>query len=232
FWAYLSATPLLGLTATLIAYQGGLWLYNRTNRFALFNPVLVAIVALIAFLKVSGMNYEAYFDGAQFIHFMLGPATVALAVPLYQQLERVRRSALAILVSVVVGSVTAVVTAVGAAWMMGASKTAMLSIAPKSVTTPIAMGISEITGGAPSLTAVLVILTGILGAVGGAWLLDAFGVKDERARGLAMGAACHGIGTARAFQMGEVAGAFSGLAMGLNGLATAVLLPVLLHLFF
>lgn len=229
-WVYLSATPLLGLTVTLVAYQAGLWVYERGGRSPILNPVLLAIVALVALLAATGTDYRTYFEGAQFVHFLLGPATVALAVPLYRHFDAVRRSALAIAVSIVAGSLVAFLSAVGIGWALGASERTLLSLAPKSVTTPIAMGISEQIGGLPVLTAVLVILTGIVGAVFATWTLDLAGVRDWRARGLAAGVAAHGIGTARAFQVNDVAGAFASLAMGLNGVATAVLVPLALRL--
>lgn len=231
-WVYLAATPLAGLTLTLVAYQLGLWLHNRARKSPLVNPVLIAICAVAAVLYASGTDYPTYFDGAQFVHFLLGPATVALAVPLYRQFDRVRQSARALLAALLVGSLTAVASAVAIGWAFGASMETLLSLAPKSVTTPIAMGIAEELGGLPSLTAVLVILTGIVGGVLGTTVLRAVGVRDPRATGFAMGLAAHGIGTARALQVSEVAGAFSGLAMGLNGLATAVLLPLLYHMLF
>lgn len=231
-WVYLSTTPLLGLTVTLVAYQAGMWIYTRAGLHPLLNPVLIAVVLLVGLLMVTGTDYRTYFDGAQFVHFMLGPATVALAVPLYRQFQKVRRSFVLILVAILSGSATAALSAIGVAWALGASRETLLSLAPKSVTAPIAMGIAEATGGAPSLTAVLVILTGILGAVLGTWTLNALRITDWRARGLAMGTASHGIGTARALQVNDVAGAFASLAMGLNGLATAVLLPLILGLIF
>jgi predicted murein hydrolase (TIGR00659 family) len=229
-WVYLSTTPLLGLTATLVAYQVGTALYRRSGANPLVNPVLIAVVALAVLLAATQTPYRTYFEGAQFVHFLLGPATVALAVPLYRHFETIRRSALAIAVSILAGSVTAIVVAVGTAWLMGASSRTLLSLAPKSVTTPVAMGISEEIGGLPPLTAVLVILTGIVGAVFATWTLNAAGIRDWRARGLGVGVAAHGIGTARAFQVNELAGAFSSLAMGLNALATAILVPVLIRL--
>ncbi len=231
-WVYLSTTPLLGLTVTLVAYQAGMWVYTRANLHPLLNPVLIAVVILVGVLMLTGTDYRTYFDGAQFVHFMLGPATVALAVPLYQQFQKVRKSFVMILVAIVTGSTTAALSAIGVAWALGSSSETLLSLAPKSVTAPIAMGIAEATGGVPSLTAVLVILTGILGAVFGTWTLNALRIKDWRARGLAMGTASHGIGTARALQVNDVAGAFASLAMGLNGLATAVLLSLLLGIIF
>ena len=226
-WVYLSASPLLSLTVTLLAYQAGYWLYRKGNLNPLLNPVVLAVVALVGVLLATGTDYRTYFDGAQFVHFLLGPATVALAVPLYNQFRQVRRSMGPLLASILVGSLTASVSAVAIAWALGAPETTLISLAPKSVTTPIAMGISERLGGLPSLTAVLVILTGVIGAMLGPPLLTLLRVRDWRARGLAIGVASHGIGTARAMQVNEVAGAFAGLAMGLNALATAVLLPLL-----
>lgn len=231
-WVYLSASPLLHLTMTLIAYQLSLYLYRRGKLSPLLNPVMLSIILIVVILLVTGTSYQTYFDGAQFVHFLLGPATVALAIPLYRQFERVRRSAPAILASICMGSITAVASAVGIAWLLGGSQQALVSLAPKSVTAPVAMGITEQLGGLPSLTAVLVISTGILGAVLGPYVLRLFRVRDTAAQGLAMGTASHGIGTARALQVSEVAGAFAGLAMGLNAIATALFLPLVWALFF
>lgn len=231
-WVYLARNPLLHLTLTLAAFQIGSWIYRRGNMNPLLNPVMLAVAMLVTLLVLTGTSYDAYFEGAQFVHFLLGPATVALALPLYRQVERVRRSALALAVSILCGSATAVVTAMGLAWLLGASSDTVVSLAPKSVTAPVAMGVTQQLGGLPSLTAALVILTGILGAMLGPPVMDLIGLKNWAARGLAMGTASHGIGTARALQVSELAGAFSGLAMGLNALATAILLPLLWRLIF
>lgn len=231
-WVYLSASPLLHLTLTLVAYQAGMLIYRRGRLNPLLNPVLIAVVALVAVLAGTGTAYETYFDGAQFVHFLLGPATVALAIPLYRQFDKVRRSAVAVLASILAGSLTAAASAVGIAWALGGGRETLISLAPKSVTAPVAMGITEQLGGLPSLTAVLVISTGILGAMLGPPLLNLLRIKDWSARGLAIGTASHGIGTARALQVNETAGAFAGLAMGLNALATAILLPLLWQLVF
>lgn len=226
-WVYLSASPLLHLTLTLVAYRAGLLVYRRSRLNPLCNPVMIAVLLIVVVLLASGTSYDDYFSGAQFVHFLLGPATVALALPVYRQIERVRHSGVSMIVSILAGSLTAVVSAVGIAWMLGASRETLLSLAPKSVTAPVAMGITKQLGGLPSLTAVLVILTGILGAMLGPIVLNRLGVRDWSARGLAMGTASHGIGTARALQVNELAGAFAGIAMGLNAMATALLLPVL-----
>ena len=231
-WVYLSASPLLHLTLTLVVYQAATWVYGKTNNNPLANPVLVAVLVIVAILVVTGTSYETYFEGAQFVHFLLGPATVALAIPLYRQFSQVRRSALALLSSIVVGSVTAAISAVAIAWMLGAQQASIIALAPKSATAPVAMAITDQLGGLPSLTAALVILTGITGAMLGPILLNLLGIKDWQARGVAIGTASHGIGTARALQVNEVAGAFSGLAMGINAVATAILLPLIWRLFF
>jgi len=229
-WVYLSATPLLWLALTLVAYLAAFALHRRLNFNPLANPVLIAVVLLVSTLYLTGTPYSRYFDGAQFVHFLLGPATVALAVPLYGQLERLKKMAFPVLAALLAGSLAAALSAYLIAGVLGASLPTMRSLAPKSVTTPIAMGIAERLGGLPSLAAVLVILTGIIGAVFGSGVLKRLGIRDEAATGFALGLASHGIGTARAFQLGETAGAFAALAMGLNGLFTAATLPWLLPL--
>jgi predicted murein hydrolase (TIGR00659 family) len=218
----------MGLTITLVAYQAAYWIYRRANFNPLANPVAIAIALLITALTLTGMPYPSYFEGAQFVHFLLGPATVALAVPLYTHFNKLRRMLFSIFGALVAGVCTAVISSVGIAWILGASRETLLSLAPKSVTMAIAMGITEKVGGLPSLTAVLVISTGIFGAVVATGVLNALKIKDYSVRGFAVGVAAHGIGTARAFQVNEEAGAFAGLAMGLNGLMTALLLPILI----
>ena len=225
-WVYLSATPLLGLCLTLLVYQGAFLLYQRSGFHSLANPVGLSVVVLGFLLWATGTPYATYFEGAQFVHFLLGPATVALAVPLVEQLARVKRLWLPILGALVVGTLAATVTAIGVGWALGASKITLASLAPKSVTAPVAMGIAEKIGGLPALTAVLVVCTGILGAASGRWLFDALRIHDPVVRGFALGTAAHGIGTARAFQVGQESGAFAGLAMGLSALFSAVALPL------
>ena len=229
-WVYLSATPLLWLAATLLAYEAGHFVFRRSGGRPLFHPVPIAVALLILTLRQTGTAYETYFDGAQFVHFLLGPATVALAVPLYQNRAEVRRVLLPMLLALLAGSATAIVSAVGVGRLLGASDQTLLSLAPKSATTPIAMGISEQLGGLPSLTAALVIATGILGAVVVTPLLDLLRIRDWRGRGFAAGVAAHGLGAARAFQVHELAGTFAGIALALNGIATALLAPLLVHL--
>ena len=229
-WVYLSATPLLWLTATLVAYQAGAWIFARSGRRPLLNPVLFAVAVLIAVLAATGTPYETYFDGAQFVHFLLGPATVALAVPMFDNRGTVRTALLPMVAALAAGSLTAIVSAVGVAWLFGAHSETLASIAPKSVTAPIAMALSEQIGGLPSLTAAFVIATGICGAVMATPLLNLLRLRDYRARGFAAGLAAHGLGTARAFQVNEMAGTFAGMALALNGLATSLLVPALARL--
>jgi len=229
-WVYLSTTPLLWLAVTLISYQLGSWLFRRLGCRPIFNPVLIAVLVLVLLLKLSNTPYQAYFKGAQFIHFLLGPATVALAIPLYREVAMIRKTFRPIAIALLSGSLAAIASAVGIAWLLGGERVLLLTLAPKSVTTPIAMGISEQIGGLPSLTAVAVVLTGITGTMIGDLVLNWMRVHDQTARGMAFGVASHGIGTAHAMQKSRTAGAFSALAMALNGLLTALLLPVLVSL--
>ena len=230
-WVYLSTTPLFWLTVTLLAYLLADRVAVLCHRHPLANPVLIAMVLVGTLLKLSGTGYATYFDGAQFIHFLLGPATVALGVPLYRNRTRVRQYLLPMLAAVLAGSLTATVSAVGVAALLGSPASTLASLAPKSVTTAVAMSISERLGGAPSLTAALVILTGILGALVVTPLMNALGIRDYAARGFAAGLASHGLGTARAFTVSSVAGAFAGIAMGMNAIVTALLAPILMRLF-
>lgn len=225
-WVYLATSPLLWLVATLLAYVCAVRLSRLGRGSALLNPVLIAASGLALLLWSTGTPYAVYFEGAQFVHFLLGPATVALAVPLYRQRHAIRRSAASIAAAVLAGSAVAAASAVAIAWWLGASRELVLSLAPKSVTTPIAMGIAEQIGGIPTLTAILVVLTGITGSMLGGTVLSVLGVRDARARGVGLGVAAHGIGTARAFGEGPVTGAFASLGMGLSGLVTAVIVPL------
>lgn len=225
-WFHLAATPLLGLSLTLLAYLAGQRLHRLSGETPLCHPVAIAILALIAFLSVTGMPYRTYFEGARFVHFLLGPAVVAMGVPLYLHAARIRELLLPILAALLAGSVTAIVSAIAIAGLLDASWQTLVSLAPKSATTPVAMGITEKTGGLPSLTAALVILTGITGAVSGSTLFAVLRLRDPGLQGLALGVASHGIGTARAFQLSEESGAFAGIGMGLNALLTTALVPL------
>ncbi len=229
-WVYLTRTPLLWLTVTLLAYVVADRVSEATGRHPLANPVLHAIWMIGLVLTLTGTPYPTYFQGAQFVHFLLGPATVALAVPLYERRSVVARALVPMLAALVVGAVTALASAVLLARAFGLSQGIVVALSPKSVTTGVAMGIVEALGGDPTLTAVLVMLTGAAGAVIVSPLLNLLRVRDLRARGFAAGLAAHGLGTARAFQVSEVAGTFAGIAMGLNAFLTAILVPLALGL--
>ncbi len=223
----LAPRALLWLAITVAAYVAARALQARLRDHPLANTVLVPAAVVVALLSLTRTPGTQYQDATHVLLWILGPATVALAVPLRVNARVVRRVAPAALASLVAGSVTAVVTAVGIAWALGAEPQTLRSLAPKSVTTPIAMGIAQAIGGAPPLAAVFVIATGAVGALSGGALFDRLGVRDVRARGFAMGVAAHGMGTARAFQVDLTAGVFSSVGMTLNGIVTAVVLPVL-----
>ncbi len=229
-WSYLAESPLLWLTATLAAYAAGDAASRAAGRAPLVNPVLIAVILLAGLLWITDTGYAVYFEGAQFVHFLLGPATVALAVPLYDNLAQLRRVWLPVLAAVLAGSLTAIATALGIALALGVSRETLIALAPKSTTAPVAIGIADTLGGSPTLTAVLVLITGLIGAVVATPLLNSLGVRDWRARGLSVGVAAHGLGTARALQVNPQAGAFAGLGMGLNAVLTALLAPLALAL--
>lgn len=229
-WVYLAASPLLWLTLTLIAYQAAKAVHVRAHHHPLTTPMPLAVLMLVLVLWASNTPYERYFEGAKFVHFLLGPATVALAIPLYGEWARLKRMVVPLTLALLIGSATAVVLAVSLAWALGASHATVMSLMPKSVTTPIAMAIAEKIGGLPTLAAVLVLLTGVVGAVFGPIVLRWVKITDPAATGFAMGLAAHGIGTARAFQSHPTAGAFSALAMGMNALLTATVVPIVVQL--
>ncbi|MGJ8588223.1 MAG: LrgB family protein [Yoonia sp.] len=228
-WSYLSTTPLIWLTTTILAYLVADGVARRLGHPPWANPVLLSVLLIAPILWLTRTDYTTYFEGAQFIHFLLGPATVALALPLWDNRDTIRTSVAPIVLALLTGSVVAAGSAILLARAFGLPMEVLLSLAPKSTTAPVALGISEAIGGLPALTAVLVILTGIIGAVTVTPLMNLIGVSDWRARGFAVGVAAHGIGTARAFQVNPVAGAYAGIAMALNALLTSLIVPVLVR---
>ena len=227
-WVYLSANPLFWLTAVLVVYAGADRLADRCRRHPLANTVAISSAILACLLLVTRTDYQTFFDGAQFVHFLLGPATVALAVPLYRNIGRVRATLLPMGCALVVGSLTAIASAVILGGLLGLPVAVLASLGPKSVTTPIAMSLAKAYGGLPALTAVFVIITGVFGAVIVTPLMNALRIRDFAARGFAAGLAAHGICTARAFQVDPLAGAFAGIALGVNGAVTAIVTPLIL----
>ena len=228
-WQAMAESSLFALTLTLLAYLVGTWVFRRSGQQALLNPIVVAIVLVASTLSLARIPYPRYFEGAGVIHFLLGPVTVAMAVPMYTYWRHLRRMALPLIVALLAGSATAVASAMLLADWLGASPETVRSLAPKSITTPIAMAVAEQIGGLPSLAAVLVAITGILGTVGFPMLFRLLRIQDPAAQGFAIGLTAHGMGTARAIQISEEMGAYATLAMSLNGLLTAVVLPVLLR---
>ena len=219
----------LGITLTLVVFYLFSELHSRKRAFYT-NPVLLSIIAIALILKGFGISYESYMESAVILKFLLGPAVVSLAIPVYRGRATIKAYSKEITAGIIVGGTVAILTAFYIAKALGGSGKVLLSIAPKSVTTAIAIGISEKIGGIPALTAVLVIITGLLGNAFAPELLNLFGVKDRIARGLATGVSSHGLGTARIILEDELAGAVSGLAMALNGVFTSLILPYLLEL--
>jgi predicted murein hydrolase (TIGR00659 family) len=233
-WVYLSASPLFGLTATLVVYLLAQAFYTRMAQAPWANPVLWTVVVLAALLAATGTAYPTYFAGAQFIHFLLGPAVVALAWPMWQRRAELRVRWRALGLAALVGGAAASGSAVLLGWALGLPLGVLASLAPKSVTAPVAMGIAEQLGGIPALAAVLAVLTGLVGTVCGKYLFDALRISRPDVRGFALGTASHGIGAARAMQVHPVAGAYAALALGLQVILGALLLPLavplLMHL--
>ncbi len=230
-WVYLSATPLFGLTATLVTYVLAQALYARVGYAPWANPVLWTVLVLALLLAASGTPYPTYFSGAQFIHFLLGPAVVALAWPLWQRRAELRARAGAVLIAATLGGLAAAAAAVGLGWLLGLPDAVLRSLAPKSVTAPVAMGIAEQLGGIPALAAAFAVLTGLAGAISAKYLFDLLRIAEPEVRGFALGTAAHGIGAARALQVHPDAGAYAGLALGVQVVLAALLMPLLARLF-
>lgn len=226
-WVYLSGSPLFALVLTLTAYHLGNTLYLRSNKHPLTNPVAIGVLLVAGTLYLVQMPYATYFQGAQFVHFLLGTATVSLAVPIYRGVTVLRKRLLPLMLALLCGGAVSIVSAVTIATLMGADTAIIGAFYPKSVTAPIAMGVAERLGVSPTLTAVFAVITGILGAVLGSTILNWLGMKQWWQRGFAMGVAAHGIGTSRAFAVHPEAGTYASLAMGLHGILGALLIPLL-----
>ena len=234
-WIYLSATPLFGLTATLVVYLLAQAAYSRLDNAPWANPVLWSVVAIASALLATNVSYPSYFSGAQFIHFLLGPAVVALAWPLWLRRAELRSRFGRLLLAALLGGAAASGSALALGWLVGLPHDVVLSLAPKSVPAPVAMGIAEKIGGIPALSAVFAVLTGMVGALSGKYLFDALRIGKTpagwAARGFALGTAAHGIGAARALHVNADAGAYAGLALGLQVVLAALLMPLVFSLF-
>jgi putative effector of murein hydrolase len=230
-WVYLAATPLFGLTATLAVYVVAVSASARLGHPPTANPVLWSVLALALLLTATGTPYPVYFSGAQFIHFLLGPAVVALAWPLWQRRAELRARAGALLVAALLGGAAASASAVAIGWAVGLPVEVLASLAPKSVTAPVAMGVAAQLGGIPALAAVFAVLTGLIGALTARALFSALRVQALPVRGFALGTVSHGIGASRAWQVHPDAGAYAALALGLQVLLAGLLLPAVARLF-
>lgn len=222
----ISASPLFGLGLTLGVYVGASWLQRRCGGIALLNPVLVSVTVIVLVLSLGGIAYADYLRGAQYVGVFVGPATVALALPLFDNLGSIRRSARAILPAIAIGTLTTSLSALAIGHLLGASREVSLSLAVHSATTPIAMGITEEVGGVPALAAAFTLLTGLSGVLLHGPVMRLARVKDWRARGLAVGTIAHGLGTARMLQINETAGAYAGMAIGIAALLTSMIVPL------
>lgn len=223
------SNPIILLAITFGIYYVARQIQKRTG-WVVLNPILITIVALIALLQLTGISYETYEQGGQYIEFWLKPAIVALGVPLYQNLGQIRRQLLPILMSQLVGCLVGLVSVTLIASALGASHEVIVSLAPKSVTTPIAMEVCKTSGGIPSLTAAIVVIVGLFGAVFGFKILEVWHVRNPFSQGISMGTAAHAVGTSRAMEKGETYGAYSSLGLILNGVLTALLTPFVLKL--
>ncbi|RXJ98606.1 murein hydrolase effector protein LrgB [Arcobacter sp. CECT 8986] len=228
---YITSTPLTWLILTMASFKIGIIIYEKTNKNTLLQPIIIAYIIIMSAILLTGTSYEEYFDSVKIIHFFLGPATVALALPLFNNLKYIKSLFIPIAITLVVAGVFSIVIAVGLLWSLDANLETILSMTTKSITAPIAIITSKQIGAIPSLAVGFVIITGIIGALLGTIIFKLVKVKHETSKGFALGLISHGIGTARAIEIGEKAAAFSALAMGLSGMFTAIFLPIVISIF-
>lgn len=229
-WVFLSESPLLWLSLTLCAYALAVAVYRAAGATPFLLPILTSVIILVIILTITDTPYETYFEGAQFIHFLVGPATVALAIPLYNQTRKLKEHWKPIVIALLIGTATAMFSTALIAWALGASSDMIISLIPKTATMPIAMALVDYFGGQPSLSAVSVAITGIVGTIMAGPILHLLGVHNPIARGFSMGLSAHAIGTARSLHIHETAGAFAALGMGLTGITTAVMMPMVMSI--
>ncbi len=228
---YIYSTPLTWLIATLAAFKLGIIIYEKCNKHTLLQPIIIAYVILLSLIIFTNTSFEEYFKSVEIIHFFLGPATVALALPLYKNLKYIKSLFLPIVLTLFIAGVFSIVIAVSLLWVFGADLPTMLSMTTKSITAPIAIITSQQIGGMPSLAVGFVLITGIIGALFGTIVCKLVNIKHDTSKGFALGLVSHGIGTARAIEISEKAAAFSALAMGLSGIFTAIFLPMIITFF-
>ncbi|MCO4781740.1 MAG: LrgB family protein [Candidatus Cloacimonetes bacterium] len=227
---YISSTSLIWLILTIASFQLGIIVYEQFNKHTLLQPIIISSAIVMSALLITGFAYEEYYKHVKIIHFFLGPATVALALPLFNNLKHVKTLFIPIMITLIVGGVASVLIAVGLLWILDANIPTILSMTTKSITAPIAIITSEQIGAIPSLAVSFVIITGIIGALFGTSIFKIINVKHDISKGFALGLISHGIGTGRAVEISEKAAAFSALAMGLSGIFTAILLPIIISI--
>lgn len=220
----------IGVVISLLAYEIGLFLKNKTKK-AIFNPLLISIILVMLFLLVFGVDYENYNSSAKYLSYLLTPATVSLAIPLYQQIEQLKKNFGAIMLGIISGVLTSLVTILLMSMLFGLSHEEYVTLLPKSITTAIGMGVSEELGGYVTISVTVIIITGILGNMIGEAVCKWGRIKNPIAKGLALGTSSHAIGTARAMEMGEIEGAMSSLAIVVSGLCTVVAASVFAMLY-
>lgn len=222
-------TPLFGIVISILAYEIGLFIYKKT-KFPLFNPLLIAIILIIGFLLIFRIDLQTYNFGGEFISLFLSPATVILAVPLYNKLEILKKSYKEILIGITIGSTVSVISVLTLSKLFKVEKSILLSLVPKSITTPVGVELSKQLGGIPSITVAAIVITGILGAVLAPILCKIFKIEDKLAIGIAIGTSSHAAGTTKAMEMGETEGAMSGLAIGVSALVTVLIAPIIVRI--
>jgi putative effector of murein hydrolase len=228
---YINQTPLTWLVVTLVSYKLGILIYEKFNKHTLLQPIITSYIVILSLIVYTNTSFEDYFKSVEIIHFFLGPATVALAVPLYKNLKHLKALFIPIMATLFVAGVFSIVIAVSLLWLLGAELPTILSMTTKSITAPIAVITSEQIGAIPSLAVGFVLITGMIGALFGTIIFKLIKIKHETSQGFALGLVSHGIGTARAIEISEKAAAFAALAMGLSGIFTAVFLPIIITFF-
>ena len=223
------STPLFGIALSLLAFDIGCFVHKKA-KLPIFNPIIVSTSIIILFLLKFDISIEDYNRGADFISFLLGPATIVLAVPLYKQLHLLKANSVAIISGITVGCMTSIVSVAALSNIMGLDSIIGLSVVPKAITTPIGIELSKQIGGIPALTVVTIILVGNIGYAIAPLVCRLFGIKDKVAVGVSIGTSSHALGTTKAMELGEIEGAMSGLSIGLAGILTVLLVPILLKL--
>ncbi len=227
--SYVSSTPLTWLILTISAYKVGVFVYEKMGKNALFQPMIIALLLILPVVIYAKIPFQTYFQSLHFLHFFLGPATVALALPLYKNITYIKAYFVPITITLFVGGLLAILSAVGILYLFGASHATMLSMTTKSITTPIGIIVAQDIGAIVSLSIGFIAITGLLGVLFGNVVFKWLNIKSDAAKGFSLGLVAHALGTSSAVEISENAAAFAALAMGLSGVLTAILLPIAIH---